>query len=705
MRFADTRTGAVLPKARLRPGASVTVPFSGYYDIPGRYVKAVTAAVSVVNPTTSGTLAVAMPTAPTKRAVIVNFAAGRSSSSSTVLPVSNGQTVLTNNSPGTIDLVLDVTGYYLGNNPQEVAGAFGRIEPVRLLDTRAGNGAPRTRVAPGGTVAVTLAGRGTIPRTGVAAVTAAVSVVAPTGTGTLSLAAADAPGRRAVVLNFTAGRSITTTANLPLSPGGRVLLTNTSNGTLDLVADATGWFLAGRAGGRGTYEPIDPARLLDTRTGNGIPKLRIPARASVLAYLPGRGGIPPAGVATVTAGVSVVAPAAGGTLVVTPHLAPDRDPRDGPLDPVTILQFTAGQSFSGSALLPIGAGSGVVLTNRSAGPIDLVVDAYGYTLLNGRGGLPYGWNAPDPLGDMITGLTDVSCDLPVGPDQRIHHVCTVVAQGGGAVEYDNGVATRFDNIPARSVGCGPSCIAIGDGVWSQFDGERWTDPEELPGGLTYDQIDCWNSAHCLAVSAAKYANYDTGWFDLWRGPDTFQARSAGVITDMSCGLYDDNCLAAGTRRSAAGTVGTVTLISKGTAVSPALVVSDLGGLEAVSCVSARPRGEFCVATGTVVSATTGAPTNRSFATYLVDGVWTLPTVLDSRIGRIRDISCAATNFCTAVDERAGVTIFDGSDWGTPTFLGVQNGPGAHAVHCSTSGQACAVINGNDDTITTSVWPY
>jgi hypothetical protein len=63
----------------------------------------------------------------------------------------NGKVALFNGSGGSVQLLADVSGYYLAGAPV-VAGAFGSLTPSRLLDTRTGVGATKAAVAAGGTV-------------------------------------------------------------------------------------------------------------------------------------------------------------------------------------------------------------------------------------------------------------------------------------------------------------------------------------------------------------------------------------------------------------------------------------------------------------------------------------------------------------------------------------------------------------------------
>ena len=86
---------------------------------------------------------------------------------------------LTNGSSGTVELIADVSGYFSGGGTA-ANGAFTPVAPTRLLDTRNGTGAPQAPVAAEGTVALSVAGAGGVPATGVSAVVLNVTVTQPT---------------------------------------------------------------------------------------------------------------------------------------------------------------------------------------------------------------------------------------------------------------------------------------------------------------------------------------------------------------------------------------------------------------------------------------------------------------------------------------------------------------------------------------------
>jgi len=116
------------------------------------------------------------------------------------------------------------------------------LVPVRLLDTRAGLGAPAAAVAPGATVNLQVAGRGGVPSSGAGAVALNVTVAGPTGRGYLTVYPTGSGRPVASNLNFTAGQTIPNMVITRLGTSGMVTIYNGSSRTVHVLADAMGAF-------------------------------------------------------------------------------------------------------------------------------------------------------------------------------------------------------------------------------------------------------------------------------------------------------------------------------------------------------------------------------------------------------------------------------------------------------------------------------
>ena len=69
-------------------------------------------------------------------------------------------------------------------------------------------------------------------------------------------------------LNFTAGETVPNLVITPVGADGKVDLYNGSSGTVQLIADVSGYFL-GSGADAGSLQPLAPVRFLDTRNGTG----------------------------------------------------------------------------------------------------------------------------------------------------------------------------------------------------------------------------------------------------------------------------------------------------------------------------------------------------------------------------------------------------------------------------------------------------
>ena len=141
-------------------------------------------------------------------------------------------------------------------------------------------------------------------------------------------------------------------------------------GQAHLIVDVVGWFPSGSS-----YTPLQPARLLETRSGlstidglfNGgggaIPKWHLDP------VVVGRGGIPATGVGAVVLNVTVTEPTAAGYVTVFPS----GDPRPT----ASNLNFVAGQTIPNLTIAKVGVGGRVSLFNF-AGQAHLIVDIVGW---------------------------------------------------------------------------------------------------------------------------------------------------------------------------------------------------------------------------------------------------------------------------------------------------------------------------------------
>jgi Tol biopolymer transport system component len=249
---------------------------------------------------------------------------------------------------------------------------FQGLTPARLLDTRSGPGIATTDgqalgggvVAAGGTVNLTVTGRGGVPATGVSAVALNVTVDQPTAAAFVTVYPTGSARPTASNLNMTAGKTIANMVIVPVGTNGQVTLFN-SAGTTHLIADVLGYFPTGSVNG------LVPARLMDTRAASPTVDNQFAGTGAVGAgsvtnlKVTARGGVPASGVAAVALNVTVTEPTASSFVTVYPT---------GSTRPTASnLNMVAGQTVPNMVIVPVGTGGQISLFNL-AGSTHLIVD-------------------------------------------------------------------------------------------------------------------------------------------------------------------------------------------------------------------------------------------------------------------------------------------------------------------------------------------
>jgi hypothetical protein len=251
------------------------------------------------------------------------------------------------------------------------SGSLVPLVPSRILDTRSGNGASGP-VAPSATVSLQVTGRGGVPATGVAAVVLNVTVTDTLAPGFITVYPSGTTRPIASNVNFVAGQTVPNLAIVKLGTDGKVSLTNSSGGTVSLVADVSGYYLAGSPTVAGALAILDPARLLDTRSGTGASG-PVGAGATITVPVMGHAGVPASGVSAVVMNVTVTDTQANGYITVYPSGAA--------LPAASNLNYVTGQTVPNLVMVKVGADGNVKFTNASAGTVSLIADVSAYTLI------------------------------------------------------------------------------------------------------------------------------------------------------------------------------------------------------------------------------------------------------------------------------------------------------------------------------------
>lgn len=268
-------------------------------------------------------------------------------------------------------LVAGVVVVLAGAAPADAAPASGTYHattPTRILDTRKGVG--RVPVASGGEVVLQVAGLPSVPATA-SAVVLNVTVTEPTAAGFVTVYPDGSARPTTSNLNFVPQQTVPTLVVVGVPSNGRVRLYNGAPGTVQLIADVSGYYTGADApSGQGAFGALPPRRLLDTRSLNGVPQPALAAKGSVAFTVTGN-GVPP-GASAVVLTVTATRPVLDGYVTAYPS--------GGPIPTASNLNFLSRQTVPNLVVVPVGTGGRVSLFNGSTGTVHLFADISGYFL-------------------------------------------------------------------------------------------------------------------------------------------------------------------------------------------------------------------------------------------------------------------------------------------------------------------------------------
>ena len=230
---------------------------------------AVTGNLTVTGSTGAGYLSLGPTVTATPDASTLNFPKGDTRANNVTVRLGPGGklgAVYAGPAGKTAQGVFDVTGYF---TPDALGDTYHLKDPVRLLDSRSGNGlvGPLDTSTPR-TFQVT--GRSGIPADATA-VTGNLTVVGQTTAGFAFVGPTAAASPSSSTLNVPAGDTRANGVTVKLGAGGTLsaVWSGKPGSTAQLVFDLTGYFTANGSGLR--YFAIQPVRVLDSREWLGAP--------------------------------------------------------------------------------------------------------------------------------------------------------------------------------------------------------------------------------------------------------------------------------------------------------------------------------------------------------------------------------------------------------------------------------------------------
>ena len=312
-RVLDTRTAGGLAAAR-----TLRFAVGGQGTIPAD-AAAVTVNITVLTPARSGSVSVYPGDSAWDGAASISFIAGQTKQDMLTAQLGgDGSLAIRNNTAAAIEVIADVMGYYAAGTPS-AAGTFAPIPRQRVFDTRVTGFAP---LASGGTAQIPIAGRGMIPASGVGAVMVNLTVINPGRAGGLQTYPS---GGYDVTpsLSFAAGRTEQDMLTIRLGPDGAVVVRNTAPVAVQIVLDAIGYLLSGTPAVEGSYQPVTPVRVYDSRAGNAqgdpIPSGHaVTLLAGESGVWGGRSSVPGYGVPAELVRFSVLTPTQAGSISIYP---------------------------------------------------------------------------------------------------------------------------------------------------------------------------------------------------------------------------------------------------------------------------------------------------------------------------------------------------------------------------------------------------
>jgi hypothetical protein len=371
VRLFDTRSGLDTARAVLGANAQRVATVLGRAGVPSANVSAVLVNITALAPTAAGGVTVWADGTAKPATSNLSFSAGVSAADLVLVRVGgDGRIRFANISTGTVHLVGDLAGYYLGGSPPAAPGTTVATAPARVLDTRTTVGGHHGAVSARSAFSVAIGGHAGVP-SGAAAVVVTITALNPGTSGSLTAWKAGTTRPATTNLSLSAHRTKADLAVVPLGSGASISIWNNTGGPLHVIGDVTGYVVGGSPAEGGTFSAVQPpTRSLDTRTSLGGHAGALAAASTYALPVTGRAGVPATNVTAVAMTVTAIAPAVTGGLV----LWADGYGRPG----AGSMSFAARQTTSALVVAPVGPDGKVDIYNASGGSVHLVADVLGY---------------------------------------------------------------------------------------------------------------------------------------------------------------------------------------------------------------------------------------------------------------------------------------------------------------------------------------
>ncbi len=289
-------------------------------------------------------------------------------------------------------------------------GEFVAMAPERIYDTRTGVGGRLTRIGPGETVRVPIAGAGSMPAAGISAVSVNITSINPTGNTWIAAypTGSSRPGSSA--LNPRAGTIVPNMSVVGVGSDGTVSLYNDSS-HVNVTVDVMGYF---RNAAASRLMPLSPQRILDTRIGLGAPRQAVRGGTPLSVQVRGEGGVPASGVDAVVLNLTSLRPTTDGWITAWPS--------DVTKPTVANLSYRRGQVVPNLIMCKVGP-DGRINLEASSGSLEVFADVVGCFTSTGSQLAPV---APSRLLDTRNGVGAPSARVGAGREVTLQ----VTGRGG-----------------------------------------------------------------------------------------------------------------------------------------------------------------------------------------------------------------------------------------------------------------------------------
>lgn len=235
-RIVVTRSGIGAAKAAIGPGKSIDVQVTGANGIPAGASGAVVNLIAINTNASDGYLT-PYATGATKPVNSLHYAPSENTSIQAQVPLSADGKMTIANSVTTVDLIVDVQGYFTaaGKGGAVFTPAYGRAYDSRATGNTALGEQETRSIQIAGTAGVPVMG------SGITAVVLTLIVAHGGGDGYADVYADGKTNPGITAINFNTGEIQTNTITVPLGANGKIALRNAAKAT-NYVIDVQGWY-------------------------------------------------------------------------------------------------------------------------------------------------------------------------------------------------------------------------------------------------------------------------------------------------------------------------------------------------------------------------------------------------------------------------------------------------------------------------------